>query len=293
MTSTFLPGNRFIDAPVTEFANNDIHTDRFRDALTEFANNDIDTDNFLDALAEFAHSCTKMNNRQDYKLKLQHIIGKFGSKNKPNLAIKKSKKEMEPQENNNPKVESPPDNNNDNDNDIPAIGTSTTPLLVQIIREIKGSDNYGKMLLATIGTGSVPVFLQLIRDIKFSLSNNSLTSKDIKPQTLAPQLPLAEETTYLADQNMTTTYINETKPKMKLTYQVLNEGEGETMTKYRQGCFQYKEAGSVEDISFQGSPTELAIKLCPGFEEAMLEAIVGMKSNGRRIIFIPHEGYFR
>ncbi|KAM7261097.1 hypothetical protein ACFE04_026572 [Oxalis oulophora] len=194
---------------------------------------------------------------------------------------------MEPQENNyNPKVESP-DNNNDNDNDIRAIGTSNTPLLVQIIREIKcnlSSDNYGKMLLATIG--GVPVFFQLIREIKFSLSNHSLT---LKPQTLAPQLRLAEETTYPA-QNMTTTYINETKPKVKLTYQVLNEGEGETITRYRQGCFQYKEAGSVEDISFEGCPTELAIKLGPGFEEAMLEAIIGMKSNGRRIIFIPREG---
>ncbi|KAM7260971.1 hypothetical protein ACFE04_026446 [Oxalis oulophora] len=122
---------------------------------------------------------------------------------------------------------------------------------------------------------------------KLLTNNSSILSKDTQPQTLAPQLRLAEETT-CPPQNMTT-YINDTKPKVKLMHHVIDEGEGETMSIFRQGCFQYKEAGSVEDIYFEGSPTELAIKLGPGFEEAMLEAIIGMKSNGRRIIYIPRE----
>ncbi|KAM7261288.1 hypothetical protein ACFE04_026763 [Oxalis oulophora] len=185
----------------------------------------------------------------------------------------------------NEKVEIKTKSSVDNKNKEPqAIGS--IHLFVKLIRdEFKMShDNFRVMFVVVAGTATI----QLIRDIKSKLSNSSLVSKDID-QTLAPQHRLTEETTYPL-QNMTT-YINETLPKVKLTYQVLNEGHGETMSIDRQGCFQYKEAGSVEAISFEGSPTELAIILGPGFEEAMLEAIVGMKSNGRRIIFIPRENF--
>ncbi|KAM7261238.1 hypothetical protein ACFE04_026713 [Oxalis oulophora] len=165
-------------------------------------------------------------------------------------------------------LETSPDNNNEK----PAIGSD--PFLIRIIRQIS-IDDFRSTALATFALQIIPVIIKYI---------GSNSSKDTKPdQTLTPQLPLAEESTY----------INEKKPKVKLTYQVLDEGKGETMHIFRQGCFQYKEAGSVEDISFEGSPTELAIKLGPGFEEAMLEAIVGMKSNGRRIIFIPREFLLR
>ncbi|KAM7261004.1 hypothetical protein ACFE04_026479 [Oxalis oulophora] len=172
-----------------------------------------------------------------------------------------------------------------NENEEPQVIGSISSFVKLIRDEFKLSiDHLRSIAVPLAGTATI----QLIRDIKSKLSNSSLVSKDIKPdQTIAPQLRLTEETTYPL-QNMTT-YINETKPKVKFTYKVLNEGQGETMTIYRQGCFQYKEAGSVEAISFEGSPTELAIILGPGFEEAMLNAIVGMKSNGRRIIFIPIE----
>ncbi|KAM7260849.1 hypothetical protein ACFE04_026324 [Oxalis oulophora] len=138
---------------------------------------------------------------------------------------------------------------------------------------------------------AVGVIIKLIGESKHKISNSSIVSKNIEPQTLAPQLRFAEEeTTYPADQDKDMPQRKQwAEVAPKLTYQVVDEGQGETMSKHRQGCFQYKEAGSVEDISFEGSPTELSIKLGPGFEDEMLEAIVGMKSNGRRIIFIPRE----
>jgi hypothetical protein len=149
--------------------------------------------------------------------------------------------------------------------------------------------------IAAAATASAPVILQVIREIKITFSKPDGMSRDT--ESLPPKVRLDEEIIYPA-QNI---YINETKPPPppqpkqwagvgpKVTYQVMDHGEGEVMSRYRQGCFQYKEGGSMEAISFEGSAMELAIKLGPGFEEAMLEAIVGMKVNGRRIIFILPE----
>ncbi|KAM7274873.1 hypothetical protein ACFE04_016739 [Oxalis oulophora] len=87
----------------------------------------------------------------------------------------------------------------------------------------------------------------------------------------------------------------------EIMYQVITVGEGNGITKYQPGCFMYRKTGSIEPTSFEGSPTDLAIKLARGYEEAigsitpdeesiitrLEEAIVGMKVNERRKITIP------
>jgi hypothetical protein len=277
---TLISKNQMVTISYQLYAQNNklIRRQRFRDTLEEFAEELDFDDDFTDAMLKMKITGyrriiipPKMNNNKEYRI-VDVLLQSIKPENDSDEVSSKEKPKKVKQEEEEPnKISNPPD------------------------KKIEKAVAYSIANIGTIAaaaTASAPVILQVIREIKITFSKPDGMSRDSKP--LPPKVRFDEEIMYPA-QN---TYINETKPQPKqwegvdpkVTYQVMDQGEGEVMSRYRQGCFfQYKEGGSMEAISFEGSATELAIKLGPGFEEAMLEAIVGMKVNGRRIIFIPRE----
>jgi hypothetical protein len=159
----------------------------------------------------------------------------------------------------------------------------------------ESKEKAGGYSIASIGgalvtaAGAAPVILQIIREIKVTLVNSDVISKDT--ESLPPKLRnIRDEETMYPARN---TFFNQPQPRAevgpKVTYRDLDGGDGEVISVFRQGCFKYKVGGSTEAIFFEGSATDLAVKLGPGFEEAILKAIKGMKALGSREIFIPRE----
>ncbi|KAM7250666.1 hypothetical protein ACFE04_022549 [Oxalis oulophora] len=142
----------------------------------------------------------------------------------------------------------------------------------------EGSDSSGSKMAIVQTVGFIAVTFQTVRQVA-GMVKAKVTEKNSKPRSVDAYAH--------SDATMTEQKKDPSRDLHSgITYEIMDEGQGQCITKYQQACFQFKQSSSTEVLVFEvhvkSGQTAKSIK-------AFVKAIQGMKLNEKRIIVISPE----